>query len=528
MSETLKPESNLETSVESPESVYPTKDFGFLPIPSYLRYYDGRPQKFGFILQVVFVMASTFTVANLYYCQPLLLTLSEDFHVTHSEVSKIPTLTQAGYALGLLLVSPLGDLVRRRPLLLLLVTISGSLSIGLAITKSVVAFEILSFFIGVATVTPQVLIPLSADLAPPERRAGAISIVYAGLLLGILIARVLAGVIGDFASFRVVYYMGFGVQYAILLFMYFLIPDYPAKDPGIGYFGILKSMVRFAVTEPILIQACLVSCASSAVFVSFWVTLTFLLGGAPYNYDDLKIGLFGLIGALGVGTAPMVGRFIDTLVPWNASIIATLILLVFQAVQTIGGGINISAVILATFGLDVGRQMQQVSLSTNIFAIDPKARARLNAVYIFSIFLGQLMGTATSTKVFLQHGWRAAAVLSLAWIAFQFFILIIRGPHVSQHTWFGWEGGWSYRRHPAPKDNDVIKPASNSEHSENVNRADDLEMGRKSIDETIIGQAVEEDVQPEANDRDDVKSRSVTNVDDVDEKRQTQTPETKS
>ena len=144
-------------------------------------------------------------------------------------------------------------------------------------TSSVVVFEVLSFFIGIITVTPQVLIPLAADLAPPHRRAASIAIVYSGLLLGILMARVLAGVIAQFTSWRNVYYMALGLQYLILGLLYFTLPDYPAKSPETGYFGILKSMVKFAVTEPILIQGCLVSCTASACFTNFWVTVRFML-----------------------------------------------------------------------------------------------------------------------------------------------------------------------------------------------------------------------------------------------------------
>lgn len=130
------------------------------------------------------------------------------------------------------------------------------------------------------------------------------------------------------------------------------------------------------------------------------------------------------------------------------------------------------------------------------------------------------MGTATGTRVFLQHGWRAAAVLSLAWIAFQFFALSIRGPHVSQHTWLGWQGGWSFRRRPLQENNDVTTPAPTSEQSEKVNREDDLETGKKSIEKTTIGAIGEGGVQPEVddiNDRDDVNSKSITSVDNADE-----------
>ena len=178
------------------------------------------------------------------------------------------------YAIGLLLISPLGDLVRRRPLLLLLTFLSGALSIGLPLTHSVPAFESLSFLVGIVTVVPQILMPLAADLAPPERRASALSIVLSGLLFGVLIARVLSGVIAQFITWRVVYYLAVAVQFAVLFMLYFMIPDYPQRNKGLTYWGILWTMAKFSVTEPLLIQAVLVNIASMATFSNFWVSVS--------------------------------------------------------------------------------------------------------------------------------------------------------------------------------------------------------------------------------------------------------------
>jgi len=175
--------------------------------------------------------------------------------------------------------------MRRRQLILGLVTLSTSLSIGLAVTNNLAVFEAITFLVGMFSVTPQVLIPLAADLAPPERRASAISVVLSGLLFGILFARVMAGIIAEYASWRVVYYTAIGTQAGILVGSYFIIPDYPSRNERLTYFSILSSMGKFAVTEPILIQACLVNFGSNASFSNFWVTLTFLLEGPPYNYS---------------------------------------------------------------------------------------------------------------------------------------------------------------------------------------------------------------------------------------------------
>ena len=163
--------------------------------------------------------------------------------------------------------------------------LSTSLTIGLAVTQSLIVFETFSFLIGIVTVTPQILLPLAADLAPVKKRAGAISVVFSGLLFGILLARVLAGIIAEFTSYRVVYYFSVGVQALVLVGSYLILPDYPSKNKDLTYWNILWTMVKFSVTEPILIQASLITLASSACFSNFWVTLTFLLDGPPYHYS---------------------------------------------------------------------------------------------------------------------------------------------------------------------------------------------------------------------------------------------------
>ncbi|KAH7870567.1 major facilitator superfamily domain-containing protein [Lentinula edodes] len=430
---------------------YTPKDFGLIPIPKRLRYDPDKPFHFGMFLNVLFGVTSTFSVANLYWCQPILIELATNFDVSYDEISKLPTLIQAGYATGLIFISPLGDLVRRRQLLLILIIISASLTIGLSLTHSLRTFQVLSFLTGISSVTPQVLLPLTADLAPPSRRATALSIVFSGLLFGILIARVFSGLIAQFADWRITYYMSIGVQWGLVVVLFWIVPDYPPKNAGkdghgveneegggkLGYGRIMWTMAKFSVTEPVLIQGCLCNLGSAAAFSSFWVTLTFLLGGEPYNYSTLIIGLFGLIGMVGVALAPLVGRFIDFLVPWQASLVACLGLLLFQIVQVVGNGLNVAAVIIATIGLDVFRQMLETSVAISIFSIAPHARARLNAIYILSLFIGQVIGSSAGTKIFLTYGWRATAAMTLGLTAWALLMLMMRGPGCDRYTWFG-------------------------------------------------------------------------------------------
>ncbi|KAJ3784180.1 MFS general substrate transporter [Lentinula aff. detonsa] len=429
-------------------------DFGFLPIPKHLRYTPDGPLRFSIARNAAFGICTTFVVANLYYSQPLLIQLSLYFHVSYEEISRVPTLLQAGYAAGVVLVSPLGDLVPRRPLLLGVVLADIFFTLGLAVTHSAHVFEALSFVVGVTSVAPQILTPFAADLAPENRRASAISIIFAGLLFGILIARVLSGIVAQFSTWRIIYYIDVGLLTAVLITLYFVVPEHPSKNRGLTYLEILTSMVKLSTTEPVLIQASLITMGSNACYMNFWVTLTFILGGSPYHYSTLVIGLFGLIGMFGVSMGPILGRGIDRLVTWYAILIPTFFMAIFWAVQTAAAGVNISAIVLVCIGLDLCDAMQQVSLSTAVFSISESARARLNAVLILSNFIGQFTGTAAATKVYLEHGWRASAALGLACAAFQLLILFFRGPHCERYTWFGYQGGMDWKKMDKKDDKD--------------------------------------------------------------------------
>ncbi|KAI0745407.1 MFS general substrate transporter [Earliella scabrosa] len=427
------------SSVEVESS--PTRDWGFLPIPRRVRHDPSVPQGFGLGTTVIFGLTAAVVVGNLFYSQPLLIQLADAFGVSHNAVAGIPTVLQAGYATGLLTLCPLGDLVRRRPLVLLLIFLAASLTIGLAVTSNLIVFEVLSFFIGFLTVVPQVLMPLGVDLAPAERRATTLAILYGGLSLGNLFARALSGIVAQFITWRAVFYIAIGMQYVLFCVLYWVLPDYPAKNKEETYWSILRSMAKYAVTEPLLIQAILINIPASACATNYWVTLTFLLGGPAYNYSTLAIGLFGLIGIVGLALSPFIGRVLDKLVPWYGTLIAICSLLAVYTVQTAALGLHIAVVVVVCIAIDIFRQTQYVSITSAVLGLEPKARSRINAVLILSIFIGQVMGTSVGSAVFTQYGWRADGGLNMGWTGLTLIVLLLRGPHVSRYTWIGWEGG---------------------------------------------------------------------------------------
>jgi MFS family permease len=154
------------------------------------------------------------------------------------------------------------------------------------------------------------MLPLVGDLAPPHRRATALSIVVSGLLLGMLLARLLSGILTQFTSWRSIYFLSLGLQYAIFILLWLFMPDYPSTNPGgLNYFGMLWSMVTMLWAEPVLAQACIIGFMTSTTFTSFWTTLTFLLAGKPYEYSPITIGLFALIGIAAMAFGPFYCKF---------------------------------------------------------------------------------------------------------------------------------------------------------------------------------------------------------------------------
>ncbi|KAF9530799.1 MFS DHA1 transporter [Crepidotus variabilis] len=427
----------------------PTKDFGFLPIPKYLQHRSDRPFRLSTWMTCGLSFVASFIIANVYYCQPLLIQISKTFNVSYEEVAIIPTLIQTGYGIAIFFVCPLGDLVRRRQLILLLIFASTTITIAFAVTTNLLVFQVFSFILGTCSITAQIIAPLAADLAQPQERSFVYSIVFTGMLSGAAIARVLAGVVGQFVSWRVIYDIAIGAQCMILVVCYFVIPDYPRKNKSMSYGGILWSMIKYAFTEPIVVQMEIMCIATSICFMNYWVTLTYLLGGPPYHYSTLYIGLFGLFGFVGVTVSPFSGRLIDRIAPWWGVLMAGILMVLLQGLHTAAGGVHIAVVVITCSTLEGLRQLQNVSLISFLFGLEMSAISRLNTLFVLSCYIGQLTGTSTSTKVFVDYGWRAASGLATACFAFLLVILLLRGPHCPRDKWFGYQGGlgmWRKRR----------------------------------------------------------------------------------
>ncbi|KAI1408324.1 major facilitator superfamily transporter [Hypoxylon sp. FL1857] len=446
-------------------------------MPRRCRYDPENPPNFTLSLNILFAFSGTFTVANLYYAQPILNVLAEEFNVSYERASDVATLSQAGYAVGLLFLCPLADMVPRRPFILFLIWATATIWIGLCLTNNFEVFISLSFLCGVGTVTPQLMLPLVGDLAPAHRRASSLSVVVSGLALGLLIARVLSGIVANFTFWRNIYWLAFGAQYLTLILLYFFLPDYPAKNKGLNYFKVLWGMAVMAVTEPLLTQACIIGFLLSAAFTSFWTTLTFLLASPPYEYSSLEIGCFAFIGIVVVALAPVWSRLITDRFVFLFSVVLGLAFeFVGIVISTFIGSFTVAGPIIHAIMMDSGANFSHTANRSNIYNLDPKARNRINTVYMVFAFGGQIMGTAVGNRLYAQGGWVWSGSSNIAFIGVAIIIGIIRGPR--ETGWIGWSKGWSIRRDDVPKrepaisaDTDVEEALPSSDRSKEESRA---------------------------------------------------------
>jgi predicted MFS family arabinose efflux permease len=318
--------------------------------------------------------------------------------------------------------------------------------IGLCTTNSFAAFSAISFFTAITTVTPQIMLPLVGDLAPPHKRAMALSIVTSGNALGVLLARILSGIVTQYTSWRNIYWLALGLQYLIFSLLWLFMPDYPSTNPGgLNYFKMLWSILTLCKKHAVLMQAGLVSYCTSLSFTNFWTTLTFLLAGSPYHYDSLIIGLFALVGIAGMVLAPVYARLlINPFVPLFSVIVGEAINITGITIGTYTGKFTIAGPIIQAFGTDAGLLITQIANRSAIYAVEPKGRNRLNTAFMLMTFLGQLTGTSAGNKIYAQGGWVASGSLSVGFIAFSFLVCAARGPFETR--WFGWGGGWSIRK----------------------------------------------------------------------------------
>jgi predicted MFS family arabinose efflux permease len=361
--------------------------------------------------RIVLILAIScgITVANLYWAQPLLDSIANTFNSSVTTAGLIVTLTQMGYAIGLVLLVPLGDILERRKLIVIVLLISSLSLISAAFSPAILFFMLSSLAIGITSVVAQILVPFSATLAQEHERGKVVGQVMSGLLIGILLARTLSGIISAFLGWRYV----FGIASILVILLSLLLNRTLPKskiETNLSYPKLLKTVWDLVKTERVLRIRSLYGMLGFASFSVLWTSLTFLLAHPPYNFSDAVIGMFGLIGASGAASATIAGRIADKGYTKAATGIF-LFSLVVSFFMMIFGRTSLVPLIIGIIIFDFAAQGAHILNQSEIYKLRPEARSRLTTAYVTSFFIGGSIGSATSAIVFSKYGWVGVCTL---------------------------------------------------------------------------------------------------------------------
>ena len=370
------------------------------------------------------------TVANLYYAQPLLHAIGNALHVGPESASLLVTAAQLGYAAGLLLVVPLGDITRRRPLLTALLAVDTLALAVSAVAPNLQLLGALAVVIGVTSVVVQMLVPYAATLAADGERSRVIGTLMSGLLIGILLSRTFSGIIAAAAGWRAVYAAAAGAMVLTTVALRLTLPDHE-RELAVSYREQMRAVLAVARSEPVLRWRSVIGACGFAAFGCFWTTVTFLLSGPQYGFSQLGIGLFALVGAAGAVTAAFGGRFLDRRRDLRWAVAGAPLALTAISFLFIGlGGAHLGAwslvlLIIGVLLMDACVQASHVINQSVIYDLLPEARSRLTTVYMTTYFIGGAVGSAAGSQAYAHGGWAAASATAavfpvlglLAWLA---------------------------------------------------------------------------------------------------------------
>jgi predicted MFS family arabinose efflux permease len=378
-------------------------------------------------LAIVFAFCCAAIVANIYYAQPIVELIAPDVGLSAHSASLIVSLTQIGYALGLLFLVPLADLLENRSLMIGTAVIAAGSLFAASMSEHPNGFLMISLLIGFSSVSVQMLIPLAAHLAAEETRGQVVGNIMGGLLLGILLARPLSSLIADHFGWRAVFMTASVAMLGIIVVLALTIPK-RTPDHKASYGQLLGSLITLLRKHSVLRQRALYQGLLFAAFSLFWTTAPIELS-RHFGLSQTHIALFALVGAIGAIAAPIAGRLADAGHTRHASLVAlTLAPVAFLIGLTLPGYTVIGLAFTGVL-LDFAVQLNMVLGQRAIYALDPASRGRLNALYMTSIFIGGAVGSALASTLYEQTGWHGVVWLGagLPLIALLVFLLVDRG-----------------------------------------------------------------------------------------------------
>jgi predicted MFS family arabinose efflux permease len=363
-------------------------------------------------------------VANIYYVQPLLADIAQEFGLSIGQIGMVAMFAQVGTGLGMLFFVPLGDKFERRSLISTLLLVESIALAFVATARNIVWLSVACFCVGAAAATVHVVVPLAAHMAPPKERGRVVGTVLSGLLIGVLLARTFSGITGAQFGWRVVYGFAAVLMLGLAVTIHTSL-ERSEPETRLKWTDLMRSVLQLAREHAVLREAALLACLLFMSFSALWTTLVFLLRTPPYHYGTTAAGLFGLLGASSAAAAPIVGRISDRQGP-ERSILIAIIATITGYVFLLSFGRFLPGLIASIVLIDLGVQSGHVANQSRIYSIAPAARSRLNTFYMVAFFVGGALGSYLGPLGFNLGGWTGFCMVPLAAVTFALVYFIQR------------------------------------------------------------------------------------------------------
>jgi predicted MFS family arabinose efflux permease len=359
---------------------------------------------------LLFSVACGLAVGNVYYAQPLLDAMAEAFAMSPATIGIVITLTQIGYGIGLVLLVPLGDLLNRRRLIVTQTLLSAAALLMIALAPNSAWLLLGMTLTGLLAVVTQVLVAYAATLAIPAQRGRVVGVVTSGIVVGILLARTVAGGMADLAGWRAIYLLSAGLTLLMALLLLRVLPKDEVSQPTTTYAALIASVFSLFKEEPVLRQRAILALLTFASAMVLWTPMVLPLAAPPLSLSHSEIGLFGLAGAAGALAAARAGHLADRgLGQWVSGLSLLLMLASWLPIALTQS--SLWALLLGVITLDLGLQAVHVTSQSMIYSVRPEAQSRLTAGYMLFYSIGSALGSIGSTAMYAWAGWIGVCLL---------------------------------------------------------------------------------------------------------------------
>ena len=362
---------------------------------------------------LLFIMAcmAAVSVANIYYCQPLLSLMGNDLGIDEWRASLIAMITQVGYACGLFFIIPSGDKFDRKKIVSYSFSILTIALLCIALSNNFHAVMAASFTVGACSVMPQIFIPIAAQYSRPEKKGANVGLIVSGLLTGILASRVISGLVGEWLGWRSMYVIAAIVMSLCTLIVWRIMP-YTENNYTGSYKRLMHSLFAL-IREYKLLRICALRAAFAfGSFLALWASLTFKMEQAPFYAGSDVVGLLGLCGVAGAMSASVVGRLVSRIGVHNFNLLGAALMLSAWIIAYLWGN-TYTAIIITILILDIGMQCIQLSNQTVVFSLNPKASNRINTIFMTNYFIGGSLGTFLSGSAWSMAGWSGVTIVGI-------------------------------------------------------------------------------------------------------------------